>query len=302
MRGGTAEEVAAYGAEKGVGVWLWYHSGAGQQTDSITVRNLMSHREARLAEMERIQAAGVKGIKVDFFDTDKQRIVAIYPQLLADAARHRLMVNLHGASLPRGLERTYPNLMTTEAIKGAEGFGRQENCDRAAWHNSTVVFTRNVVGSMDYTPVTFSDKIRQGVVAYNRTTWPHQLALSVVFESGVQNFADRREAYESLPEAPKKFLMDVPTAWDETRLVSGFPGDHAIFARRKGDVWWIGGINGMDEARDITFELPFVEAGKSFDAIVDGPGRTDFAAMKAVTGESITVKMAPGGGFAATIK
>lgn len=302
MTGGTVEDVAAYAADKGVGVWLWYHSGAGPVTDTVINRNVMSRPEARKAEMARLAAAGIKGIKVDFFDTDKQRVVAIFPQLLADAAANKLMVNLHGASLPRGLERTYPNLMTTEAIKGAEGFGRQTNCDRAAWHNTTVVFTRNVVGSMDYTPVTFSDKVRQGVVAYNRTTYPHQLALSVVFESGVQNFADRRESYESLPEAPKKFLTEVPTTWDETRLVSGFPGDHAIFARRKGDVWWIGGINGLDEAREMTFELPFVDGEKTIDMIVDGAERTEFATQTARTGQSVTVKMAPNGGFAATIK
>ncbi len=192
--------------------------------------------------------------------------------------------------------------MTTEAIKGAEGFGRQPNCDRAAWHNATVVFTRNVVGSMDYTPVTFSDKIRQGVVAYNRTTHPHQLALSVVFESGVQNFADRREAYEALPRAPKQFLMEVPTVWDETRLVAGFPGDYAVFARRSGDTWWLGGINGKEESREITLDLSFVAPGKSFEIIVDGAERTDFAAQTARTGVPITVKMAPNGGFAAKIQ
>ena len=172
--GGTMEDVVKYAQQKGVGVWLWYHSGAGRDNDSVPTHRLMSDPELRRAEMKRISEIGVKGIKVDFFDTDKQRIIGLYPALLKDAADHHLLVDLHGATLPRGFERTYPNMLTTEAIRGAETLGRQERCDRAAAHNATVPFTRNVVGSMDYTPVTFSNKVRQGVPALRRTTVGHQ--------------------------------------------------------------------------------------------------------------------------------
>lgn len=291
------EALVKYANSKNVGIWLWYHSGAGQPADTVNHRNVMSFPAERKKEFARIQAMGVKGVKIDFFDTDKQSIVKMYYDILKDAADHRILVNLHGASLPRGLERTWPNLMTTEAIKGAEGFGRQPNCDRAAWHNTTVPFTRNVVGSMDYTPVTFSDKVRQGVVAYNRTTYPHQLALAIVFESGVQNFADKYESYEALPAAPKDFLKKVPTVWDDTKLVAGYPGDYIIVARRKGNTWWIGGINGKEESRRISFELPFIEPGKGIDLLVDGSERTEFVGRTARTGETITVEFAPNGGF-----
>lgn len=212
------------------------------------------------------------------------------------------MVNFHGASLPRGLERTYPNLMTTEAIRGAEAFGQQPACDRAPSHNATVPFTRNLVGSMDYTPVTFSNKIRQGVEALNITTYGHQLALSVVFESGVQNFADRYESYQALPQGPKEFLKEIPAAWDETRLISGYPGDHVIMARRKGDTWYIGGINGKNENRLFTFELPFIEANKEIDFITDGKDRIYFNEESQITGTSFTVNALPYGGFVAKIK
>ena len=205
--GGAMEDVVAYAKKKGVGVWLWYHSGAGYENDSAPERRLMSDSALRRTEMERISKLGVKGIKVDFFDTDKQRIIQLYPAILKDAAEYHLLVDLHGATLPRGFERTYPNLLTTEAIRGAETLGRQERCERAAAHNATVPFTRNVVGSMDYTPVTFSNKIRNGVPAIRKTTVAHQLALSVVFESGFQCFADRAEAYQSLPELPKQSNM-----------------------------------------------------------------------------------------------
>lgn len=302
MEGGSMEDVVRYANKKNVGVWLWYHSGAGRSHEPLNAMNIMSKPEERRKELARIHALGVKGIKVDFFDTDKQEIVKMYKELLEDAAEYRIMVNFHGASLPRGLERTYPNLMTTEAIKGAEGFGRQASCNRAPEHNTIVPFTRNVVGSMDYTPVTFSNKIRQGVEAFNITTYAHQLALSVVFESGIQNFADKREAYQALPEAPKNFMKKVPVAWDETRLVAGFPGDYVVIARRKGNTWYIGGINGKNENRTIQFKLPFIMTDKNINLITDGENREEFSERKEKIGDGLSVKVLPYGGFVATIE
>lgn len=302
MKEGSMEDVVKYANSKNVGVWLWYHSGAGRTNDTINHLNMLSFPEVRIKEFERIEKLGVKGIKIDFFDTDKQGIVKLYEEMLADAAKHHLMINFHGASLPRGLERTYPNLMTTEAIKGAESFGRQPACDRAPAHNATVPFTRNVIGSMDYTPVTFSNKIRQGVEAFNRTTYAHQLALSIVFESGVQNFADNYKSYEALPDAPKDFLKKVPVAWDETKFVAGYPGDYVILARRKGNVWYLGGINGQNEERSIEFELPFITEGKTLELLIDGTSREQFSEQTSPTGKKINVQMLPYGGFAGTIK
>ncbi len=302
MDGEGVEGVVDYANKNGVGIWLWYHSGAGRDNDPNPKNRLMSDPKLRRAEMERISKMGVKGIKVDFFDTDKQRIVALYPQILKDAADNHLMVDLHGATLPRGFERTYPNLMTTEAIRGAETLGRQERCERAAEHNATIPFTRNVVGSMDYTPVTFSNKVRQGVPAIRRTSMAHQLALAVVFESGLQCFADRAEVYRELPDAPRHFLMEVPCAWDESRLLAGYPSDYAVIARRKGDTWYIGAISGKDEARTISFKLPEECRGRKFTLIKDGGdiNSFDYEDMKASKGE-LTVNVAPNGGFAAVI-
>lgn len=266
MKGGNVEDVIKYANGKGVGVWLWYHSGG-----------VLSNDSARVDEFAKLEKWGAKGVKVDFFDTDKQGVVKLYEKILKDAADHHVMVNFHGASLPRGLERTYPNLMTTEAIRGAEGFGMQERCDRAAEHAAVVSFTRNVVGSMDFTPVTFSNKIRRGVEAFRRTSMGHQLALSVVFESGVQNFADKAESYRALPEKPLNFMKTVPTVWDETRLVDGYPGDFVVMARRSGKTWYIGGINGKNEPRDLSFQLPFLPSVKQLDCIADGADLNTFA-------------------------
>lgn len=303
MDGKGIEGVVEYAAERGVGIWLWYHSGSGQGENTLLQHRLMADASLRRAEMERISKLGVKGIKVDFFDTDKQRIVALYPAILKDAADFRLLVDLHGATLPRGFERTYPNLMTTEAIRGAETLGRQERCDRAAEHNATVPFTRNVVGSMDYTPVTFSNKIRQGVPAIRRTSLAHQLALSVVFESGFQCFADRAEAYLALPDAPKNFLKQVPAAWDQSLLLAGYPSDHAVVARRKGNTWFIGGINGRNQEKEVSFTLPASCWGKTFTLIKDGKDMNTFDEAQVLSQDGkISVTMVGNGGFAAMIK
>lgn len=304
MKGGTAEEVVGYAAKKGVGIWLWYYSGSSLPKDTVTIRNVMSIPAERKKEFAKLEKWGVKGVKVDFFDSDKQGVVKLYEEILKDAADHHVLVNFHGASLPRGLERTYPNLMTTEAIRGAEGFGMQDRCDRAAGFNATVPFTRNVVGSMDYTPVTFSNKIRQGVEAFRRTTMAHQLALAVVFESGVQNFADKAEAYLALPEKPLQFMKAVPTVWDETRLVAGYPGDFAVMARRSGNTWYLAGINGKPEAKTLTIKLPFLPALKTIDVICDGPDLNSFGyeTIQKDKQNNFTIRMKANGGFAAVIK
>ena len=296
MDGEGMEGVVRYANKKGVGIWLWYHSGAGREGAQI------SDDVERLKEFKRISLLGVKGVKVDFFDTDKQRIIVLYPAILKDAAACHLMVDFHGATLPRGWERTYPHLMTTEAIKGAESLGRQEVCDRMAEHNATVVFTRNVVGSMDYTPVTFSNKIRQGVEAFRRTSVAHQLALSVAFESGFHCFADRAEGYQSLPEGPKNFLKQVPAAWDESRLLAGYPSDYAVIARRKGNEWYIGGINGKDKVRELRFSLPASCKGKMIRWIMDGADINTFHEESMLyVGGDVKIKVLGNGGFVGRI-
>jgi len=304
MKEGTVEDVIKYANEKGVGVWLWYHSGAGAPIETVTVRNVMSNDEERNNEFAKLQKWGVKGVKVDFFDTDKQGIVKLYKEILMDAADHHVLVNFHGASLPRGMERTYPNLMTTEAIKGAEGFGMQDRCDRAAGFNAVLPFTRNVVGSMDYTPVTFSNKIRQGVEAFRKTTMAHQLALAVVFESGIQDFADKAESYLALPEKPLNFMKDVPTVWDESHLVAGYPGDFVVMARRSGKTWYLAGINGKPEDREISISLPFINGVTKLDCIADGIDLNSFG-YKSVAKDNqnnFKIKMAGNGGFVSVIK
>ena len=296
--GGTMEDVVKYANNSGVNVWLWYASGAGKESDPAMI---MIDPDLRKKEMKRISQLGVKGVKIDFFDTDKQRVMKLYIDILKDAIDNRLMVNFHGSTLPRGLERTYPNLMSMEAVKGAENLGRQEQCDAAPAHNTVLPFTRNVVGPMDYTPVTFSIKNpkRNGVP---RTSYAHQVALSVVFESGFQCFADKEQVYHSLPDKPKEFLKKVPCAWDESRLVSGYPGDHVIVLRRKGDQWYIAGISGKREKRKLSFTLPDEFRNKKLVLITDGANGTSFGNKTITVNGTVTVDLLEDGGFAGILQ
>ena len=185
--------------------------------------------------------------------------------LLESAARHHLLVNFHGATIPRGWQRTYPNLLTTEAVYGAEWYNNVPTfTDRAARHNATLPFTRNVIGPMDYTPCTFSDSQHPHI-----TTNAHELALTVLYESGLQHLADRPESYLAQPAEVQQFLSRLPTVWDETRFVSGYPGEYAVLARRHGATWYVAGINGTDQVKEIPLDrLP--SAGRQAQFFLDG--------------------------------
>ena len=299
MENGTMEELVKYANDKGVGVFLWYHSGMGREGDTLSMANLMAFPDARRKELALIQKWGVKGIKVDFFDSDKQPVIQRYFDILKDAADYKIMVNFHGSTLPRGWERTYPHLMSMESVKGAEGYGNPKFCELAPAHNTILPFTRNMVGSMDYTPVTFTNKRE----AIRQTSFGHELALAVVFESGVFHFADNMASYQSLPAGPKKFLQDVPVTWDETRCLSGYPGKYVVIGRRKGNQWYIGGINGQDIEQEVSFELPVSKKPASMEVITDGLQAGTFRTDVIKTnGGNVKLKLAAKGGFVTYLK
>lgn len=256
--GGKIEDALAYARKRGVKVNLWYNSGTswiGQGAPGPQDR--LRTKEAREKEMTRLEQMGVTGIKVDFFLPDGHEMVDYYLDILEDAARHHLLVDFHGCTIPRGWSRTWPNLMSMEAVYGAEWYnnnGRMTNA--AAAHNATLPFTRNVIGPMDYTPCTFTDSQNPHI-----TTDCHELALPILFESGLQHMADRPEAYLGLPEPVRNLLSGLPSAWDDTRLLAGYPGESAVIARRSADTWYIAGINGTEG--EITLEPDFSKIGKN---------------------------------------
>jgi alpha-glucosidase len=294
------QRVLAHAREKGVGILLWYNSGGPHNDVTEQPRDRMDQRDVRRREFATLREWGVKGVKVDFWQSDKQDRIQQYLDLLKDAADFHLMADFHGCTMPRGWSRTWPHLMSMEAVPGAEQYKFNEKYPaRAAWHNTVLVFTRNVVGSMDYTPVTFSDSKFPHL-----TTSGHELALSVVFESGLQHFADSVAAYRALPEAAQQFLKAVPAAWQETRLVAGEPGSLAVVARRGADGWFIGGISGKDTPQHVSLDLSFLGGGMhSLTVIADGAGPRQLASSSSSVGAGgkFEIDLLPRGGFVARV-
>ena len=242
MKGKTIEDAVVYANAKGVKPLIWYNSSIGWVDGAPTPKfrlNKPADCEREFAWCEKI---GVAGVKIDFFSGDNQRNMDFQLELLERAARHHLLVNFHGATIPRGWQRTWPNLMTTEGVYGAEWYNNVATfTDKAACHNATLPFTRNVIGPMDYTPCAFSDSQHPHI-----TTHAHELALTVLFESALQHLADRPESFLSQPQEVRQFFGTLPTVWDDTRLISGYPGEYVVMARRHGGTWYVAGINGKD--------------------------------------------------------
>ena len=302
MDHGNIHDVIRYAKKKGVGVLLWYNSGGPHNVVTEKPRDSLCFKEVRQFEFDLLRQWGVKGVKVDFFQSDKQDVIGLYHGIMQDAAERQIMVNFHGCTLPRGWSRTYPHLMAMEAVRGSECYIFDSKFpSRAPMQNTITPFTRNVVGPMDYTPVAFTAQKNPHL-----TTFAHELALSVLFESGWLHFADKPEAYLKLPAAPKRFLKQVPVTWDDTRLVAGYPGRLTILARRKGTDWYLAGVNGEAQSREERVKLGawLSEGQYELTQIGDGANGRCFASKIGTvrSGEDISARMLPYGGFVAWLK
>lgn len=299
--GGNLQDAVKYALEQGVKPLLWYNSSTSWLGPGPLYR--LNKKEDREKEYKWLSDMGVAGIKVDFFTGDSVATMNYYMDLLEDAVKYKLMLNFHGATIPRGWQRTYPHMMSVEGVYGAEWYNNNPILtNRAAEHNATLPFTRNVVGPMDYTPGTFSDSQHPHITSHG-----HELALPVIFESALQHMPDRPSAYESLPEAVRHLLSELPTAWDDTKLLAGYPGVEVVMARRKGDVWYIAGINGTDEPRTLHAPLEKLPvSGKKISLFKDGTDDRSFAIEENIplsdeeTG--LEIKCLPRGGFVAVVK
>jgi hypothetical protein len=297
----TVRALVEYGKRKGVATLLWYNSGGPHNVVTEQPRDRMLDPGKRRAELAKLEAMGVKGVKVDFWQSDKQDRIGQYLDLFEDAAAHHLVVDTHGSTIPRGWQRTYPNLVSMEAVHGAESYKFDASFPEIApSRNVMLVFTRNAIGPMDYTPVTLSD-----VTHPHLTTDAHELGLAVAFESGIQHFADRVEAYRGLPAAAIDLLKTVPAAWEETRLLAGDPSSYAVVARRKGSEWWIGTISGEEQARQLDLDLSFLPAGRwELTLVGDGSGprelRPETRSVRST--DRLTERLLPRGGFLARLR
>lgn len=260
--GKTVEDAVAYAKSQGVKPMIWYNSSVGWVDGAPTPKYRLNKPEGREKEFAWCEKIGVAGVKIDFFSGDNQMNMDYCLDLLECAARHHLLVNFHGATVPRGWQRTWPNLLSTEGVYGAEWYNNVPTFTKqAASHNATLPFTRNVIGPMDYTPCAFSDSQHPHI-----TSHAHELALTVLFESGLQHLADKPESFYAQPEEVQEFLSTLPNVWDETRFISGYPGESVVIARRSGNVWYVAGINGTDEEKMVqtTTGISGVKSGLAF--------------------------------------
>lgn len=292
------KELVDYAATKNVGILLWYNSNGDWNDAPQTPRHLMLTHEVRVKEFARLRAMGVKGLKIDFFGGDGKSMIAYYVDILKDAADYGLLINFHGATLPRGWQRTYPNLMTAEAIKGFEFTTfSQADQDAAPTHIATALFARNLFDPMDYTPMVFGD-----IPNIKRATRNgFELAESVLFISGIQHFAEIPEGMATAPDYVKSFLQDIPRSWDDVKFVDGVPGKYAVIARKSGDSWYLAGLNAELTDLNLTLDLSFI-GNKKATLITDGATEREFTHSEIASDKATVVTIKSHGGFVAVFK
>ncbi|MFD5128530.1 glycoside hydrolase family 97 protein [Streptomyces olindensis] len=265
-------ELVEYGRAKGVGIIVWIH-----QRDLDTP-------EERARWLPTLERWGVKGVKIDFMDSEAQPMLRWYDAVLRETAAHHLMVNFHGSTVPKGIQRTWPHVMTLEGVAG------EEKRTNTAAHLTTLPFTRNVIGSMDFTPGAFQR------VGLRPNSDAAEAGLAVAYESGLQMFAGTPESYDARPLA-RDFFDQVPAAWDDTRLLAGRPGEEAVLARRSGDRWFLGGVYAGAARRA---EVPLtVGAGRWLvETIQDGADGLVRVSRVLRGGDTFAVDVVANGGFA----
>ena len=260
------EELAKYGKNKGVALYLWYNSNGYWNDAPQTPRGIMDNTIARRKEMKWMQSIGIRGIKVDFFGGDKQMTMQLYEDILSDANEYGLLVIFHGCTLPRGWERMYPNFASSEAVLASENLHfSQGSCDNEAFNATLHPFIRNTVGSMDFGGSALNkyynaDNAPRG--SRRVTSDVYALATAVLFQSPVQHFALAPNNLTDSPSWAIDFMKEVPTTWDEVRFIDGYPGKYVILARRHGDKWYIAGVNAQKETLKLKVNLPMFSNGE----------------------------------------
>ena len=260
------EELAKYGKDKGVALYLWYNSNGYWNDAPQTPRGIMDNAIARRKEMKWMQSIGIRGIKVDFFGGDKQMTMQLYEDILSDANEYGLLVIFHGCTLPRGWERMYPNFASSEAVLASENLHfSQGSCDHEAFNATLHPFIRNTVGSMDFGGSALNkyynaDNAPRG--SRRVTSDVYALATAVLFQSPVQHFALAPNNLTDAPSWAIDFMKEIPTTWDEVRFIDGYPGKYVILARRHGDKWYIAGVNAQKETLQLKVNLPMFSNGE----------------------------------------
>lgn len=255
------ERLSKYAKTKDVELFVWY-SSSGYWNDIVQgPTNIMFNSISRKKEMKWLNSIGAKGIKVDFFGGDKQETMRLYEDILSDAEDHGLMVIFHGCTLPRGWERMYPNYVGSEAVLASENLIFDQHwCDTEAFYGTLHPFIRNTVGCMEWGGSYLNKRMNRGNDGGNTrlTSNGYSLATAVLFQNPIQNFAIAPNNLTDAPQYCLDFLRNVPTTWDETRFIEGYPGKYVVLARRNGDKWYLAAINAMSEELKLNLDISFM--------------------------------------------
>ena len=258
-------ELSHYAQSKGVSLMLWYNSNGVTNDAPQGPRNCMDNIVARKKEMAWMKSIGVKGIKVDFFGSDKQQTMQLYEDILSDANDYGIQVIFHGCTLPRGWERMYPNFISSEAVLASENvFFSDYHAKQEGFELTMHPFCRNAVASMDWGGTIMNKYMSRDNKSRHRryTTDVFEMAAAIMNQAAIQCIAIYPNNLTELPQHEIYFLKNVPTTWDETQFVEGYPGKYAVVARRHGDKWYVAGLNGTDQVKKLTLSLPML-AGKT---------------------------------------
>ena len=296
-------ELSRYAQSKGVSLMLWYNSNGYANDAPQGPRHCLNTALARNREMKWMQGIGVKGIKVDFFGGDKQETMQLYEDILADANRYGIQVIFHGCTLPRGWERMFPNYVASEAVLASENVFFSEGAALREPFDLTVhPFCRNAVASMDWGGVIMNRYMsRDNKSRHSRkTTDVFEMASGITNQTSVQCVAMCPNNLTELQPFELDFLRQLPSTWDETRFIDGYPGKYVVLARRHGDNWYIAGLNAQKEPLKLTLSLPMF-AGQTVSTLVDDKnGAPTLTTQKIGKQGQAKVTIQPNGGIILT--
>lgn len=293
-------ELSKYAQSKGVSLLLWYNSNGYANDAPQGPFNCMNTSLARNREMAWMQRIGIKGIKVDFFGGDKQHTLQLYEDILSDANRYGLQCIFHGCTLPRGWERLFPNYVASEAVLASENVFFDPNAaKREAFDLTLHPFCRNAVGSMDWGGTIMNRYMSKDNKSRHsrQTTDMFEIASAIIVQTSVQCMAVQPNNLQELPQVELDLLKSLPTTWDETRFIDGYPGKYVVLARRHGNQWYIAGLNAENEVKNLSLDLPMLQ-GQTVNYYTDGPGL--YAQVQKVKYDKkgrIKIEMQPNGGF-----
>ncbi|MBQ9230913.1 MAG: glycoside hydrolase family 97 catalytic domain-containing protein [Prevotella sp.] len=293
-------ELSRYAQGKGVRLMLWYNSNGYENDAPQTPRQRMSTSIARDEEMAWLRRIGVAGIKVDFFGGDKQQTLQLYEDILSDANRYGLQCIFHGCTLPRGWERLYPNYVASEAVLASENVFFDEGAAiREPFDLTLHPFCRNAVASMDWGGTIMNRFMSKDNKSRHsrKTTDMFEIASAITVQTSVQCMAIQPNNLQELPQVELDLMKSLPTTWDETRLIDGYPGKYVVLARRHGNQWYIAGLNGEKTIKRLTLQLPML-AGKTISYYTDNvKGYGELKTLKVDKKGQAKVVIQPNGGL-----